>query len=59
MMKQDLQNPGRSVAENRKVGAKKENRKLCTVDVRLKVRRKIAVMIIKVIRLGLTCKEMS
>jgi hypothetical protein len=57
MMKQDLQNPGRSVAEKGEVRTKKENGKLCTVDLRFKVRRKIAV-IIKGIRLGLLCKTM-
>lgn len=63
-MKQDLQNPGISVVENRaqnflgKVGAKKENRKLHAVDVRLKVRRKIVMMIMKVIRIGIyTCNN--
>lgn len=58
-MKQDLQNPGISVVENRaqnflgKVEAGKENRKLHTVDVRLKVKRKIVMMIMKVIRTGI------
>lgn len=58
-MKQDLQNPGISVVENRaqnflgKVGAEKENRKLYTVDVRLKMKRKIVMMIMKVIRTGI------
>jgi hypothetical protein len=57
-MKQDLQNRRRSVAENRaqkfvgEIGAKKENRKLYTVDVRWKVRRRIVMMIMKVIRTG-------
>jgi hypothetical protein len=56
MTKQGLQNPRRSVAENRGLGAEKGNRKLCAGGARVGMRRKIVMMIIRVIRLGLICK---